>query len=798
MHDIRFALRQLLKSPGFTVVAILTLALGIGACTAIFTVVNSVLLRPVAYPESERLMVIQETYPPEFPTFSVSPANFKDWTLQADLFESMYANRDGSFNLTGEGEPIRLTAARPTGRYFETLRVPPVLGRAFGPAEDVPGKNQVVVLSHAFWQAQFGGRPGVINEILRLNGQPYTIIGVMPEEFQRGYATQIYVPCAFTDKEWEGRGGHYISVVGRLKPGVTVAQARAQLETIAARLATQYPDTNKNWGVKVTPILEFNTGSLRPTLITLLGAVGFLLLIACANVANLLLARASGRLREISIRAALGASRARVVRQMLTESLLLALLGGTLGVLLGKWGLDGLLALAGDNLPRAAEVVLDRRAIVFTFGVTLLTGVGFGLVPALQSTKVNLVDALKEGARGTSGAGHRHWLRSGLVVAEIALALMLLTGAGMLMRSFAKLASASPGFNPHEALMVSLAIPREKYSTPEKQAAFAEAVIARFRPLPGVQRVGATHVLPFSGNDYVLGLEIQGKDVAPSDLPSTNYFAVTSGYFQAMGIPLIRGRYFTDQDRAGAPPVAIISQALARQFFPNQDPLGKRINMTNGPQVWREIVGVVGDVKHYGFDAPTAPQSYDPLAQSPFPFLSFVVRAPGPAMTSLTGLLRQEIHAVDPEQPVFRIESLDNLVADSMARQRFAMTLFGLFSGLALVLAAIGIYGVMAYAVAQRTSEFGIRMALGARPRDVLGLVLGHGVRLIGLGVLVGLAGSLAGARLIQSMLYQTSARDPLVFASIALLLGAVAFLACLIPARRATRVDPIVALRSE
>ena len=530
----------------------------------------------------------------------------------------------------------------------------------------------------------------------------------------------------------------------------------------------------------------------------MLGAVGFLLLIACANVANLLLARATGRLREISIRSALGASRTRIVRQMLTESVLLSVLGGALGVLLGKWGLDGLLALAGDNLPRASEVGLDGRAVGFVVAVVLVTGIGVGLVPAIQGLKVNLVDSLKDGARGSGDAGHRHWLRGGLVVTEIALALMLLTGAGLLIRSFAQLAATSPGFNPRDALMVALAVPSEKYDTPEKQAGFAAAVVNRFRALPGVASAAATHVLPFAGNDYVLGLEIQGKDVAQSDLPSTNYFAVTPDYFKAMAIPLIRGRYFTDQDRAGAPRVAIISQSLANQFFPGKDPLGQHINMTNGPQAWREVVGVVGDVKHYGLDRETAPQSYDPFAQQPFPFLAFVVRAPGPVVTALSGLLRQEVHAVDPEQPVFRIESLDQLVASSMARERFAMTLFGLFSGLALLLAAIGIYGVMAYAVAQRTNEFGIRMALGAKPGDVLGLVLRQGARLVGLGLVLGVLGALAGARVLESMLYQTSGRDPLVFATIAVLLGAVALLACLIPARRATRVDPLVALRME
>jgi putative ABC transport system permease protein len=799
MHDLRFACRQLAQSPGFTAVAVLTLALGIGACTAIFTVADGVLLRPIAYPESERLMVVHETFLPEYPEFSVSPANFRDYAGQADSFEGMAAIRDVGYSLTGEGEPVRLIAQRVTARYFELLRSPPALGRGFTADDDLAGKNAVVVLSHRLWQRRFGGRPDILNSTIRLDDQPHTVVGVMPPGFQRGGATELWAPMAFSDREAQQRGAHYLNMIGRLKPGVTSAQAQVQLETIARRLSAQYPDTNKNWGVRALPMLEYYTRGMRPALFTLLGAVGLLLLIACANLANLLLARATTRQRETAIRAALGAGRGRLLRQLLTESLVLAALGGGAGVLLAVGGLRVLLAFAPANLPRLAEVSLDAGVLAFTAGVALLTGLAFGLAPAWQSLRVNLVEALKDGARGGGAAARRHGLRGALVVAEIALALMLLAGAGLLLRSFGRLISTSPGFEPRGAVAIFIDLPRQAYGKPEKCNVFAEALLARFRALPGVTHAGLTHVLPFSGDDYILGLEIEGKPVPKSDLPSTNYFAATPGYFQAMGIPLLRGRDFTDADRTGSTRVVIVSQALAAAHFPGRDPLGQRISVTQGPQTWREIVGVAGDVKHYGIDAPTAPQTYEPFAQEPFPNLSFVVRTADPAAaTTLAAALRREVRAVDPALPIARLEPLTGLVAGSLAQQRFALTLFGVFAGLALMLAAIGVYGVMACAVAQRTNEFGVRLALGAQPGDVLRLVAIHAARLVTLGLALGFAGTLAAGRLIASQLYLTSTRDPLVFAVIGLVLAAVAALACWLPARRATRVDPIIALRAE
>ncbi|MDB6170655.1 MAG: hypothetical protein JWM88_3519 [Verrucomicrobia bacterium] len=797
LSDLRFAFRQLTKSPGFTIVVLLILALGIGSATAMFTVVNSVLLRPVDYPDSERLFVIRETKLPEFPQFSVSPANYLDFAKQTDAFSGAYATSGTTFNLTGGAEPVRVAGQRATGAYFEVLRTPPMIGRGFGPAEDVVGKNNVVVLLHAFWQRQFGGRPEIVGQSIMLDGTPYTVLGVMPPNFRRGTAVDVVVPMAFSSEEAANRGGHYLNMVVRLKLAATAEQAFVQLSTLADRLAKQFPDTNKGWGVQLVSILDNNTGNVRPTLYSLLAAVGFLLLIGCANVANLLLARATVRQREMSIRSALGASRWQTMRLLLVESLVLALCGGAAGVLVARWGLDLLLAVAPEALPRAAEIALDQRAVLVTVGVSVLTGIGFGLVPALQSARPQLTAALGDGSRGASEGGRRRWLRSTLVVAEIALALILLTGAGLLMRSFAKMRQTSPGFEPSGVVTAAINLPQEKYRTPEKQVAFIEAVFERHRRLPGVESVAATHVLPFGGSDWVLGLEIESRPVAQSDLPNINYFSVSPDYFRTLGIPLQRGRAFTPQDRIGAPAVAIVSQSFAQRYFPQGDALGKRISVTNGAQEWREIVGIAGDVKHVSLDSPTQPQVYDAVLQHPFQNLSFALRAAStPAAAALAAPLRREVYAVDPTQPVYAVSTLDALVADSMSRSRFAMTLFGIFSGIAVTLAALGIYSVMAYGVSQRYREFGIRLALGAKPADVLQLVLRNGTRLVLLGIAAGLVGAVAGARLIRSMLFQTDSADPVIFGVVAFVMAVVALAACWIPARRATRIDPMVALR--
>ena len=799
LSDFRFGFRQLTKSPGFTIVVLVILALGIGSATAMFTVVNSVLLRPVDYPESERLYVIYETKLPQFPQFSVSPANYLDYAKLTEIFSGAYATAGNTFNLTGGAEPVRVSGQRVTGDYFEVLRVPPMLGRAFGRAEDAPGKGNVAVLTHAFWQRQFGGRPDILGQTLLLDGAAYTVIGVMPPNFRRGSRTDVIVPMAFSAKEAAGRGGHYLNMLVRLKPGVTAEQAFARLATLDASLSKQYPDSNKGWGVQMISILDNNTGDVRATLYALLAAVAFLLLIACANVANLLLARATVRQREMSIRSALGASRWQTIRLLLIESLVLAFGGAVAGVIVAYWGLDLLLAVAPEAIPRAAEVAVDQRALLATAGLAIITGLGFGLVPALQSARPRLVDALGDGSRGASEGGRRHWLRSTLVVTEIALALVLLAGAGLLMRSFAKMRQTSPGFEPAGVITANIALPRQKYDTPEKQVAFIESVLERERQLPGALSVAATHVMPFGGNDWVLGLEVQEHPLAAADLPSINYFSVSADYFRTLGIPIVRGRAFTTLDRLGTPPVVIVSQSFAQKYFPQGDALGKRISVTNGPQQWREIVGVAGDVKHQGIDSPTQPQVYDPITQRPFQNIAVAIRAGTTAAAAgLTSALRHEVYAIDPAQPVFEIATMDRLVADSMSRGRFAMTLFGIFSGVAVTLAALGIYSVVAYGVSQRYREFGIRLALGAKSADILRLVFHHGGRLVIFGIAAGLIGAFAAARLIQSLLFETQSSDPLVFGLVAVAMSVVALVACWIPARRATKVDPMIALRAE
>ncbi len=797
MNDLRYAFRQLLASPGFTAVAILTLALGIGACTAIFSVVNGVLLRPLDYPQPDRIVVLRETNLPQFPEFSVSPPNFLDWQKQTKSYSSLAAYSGDQINLTGEGEPQRLIGVKATADYFKVYGVQPVLGRTFLPEEDAVGKNHVVVLSNPFWQRVFGGEKNVIGRSVQLNGEPYTVIGVAPPEFGQQSKVDVWSPMAFSAEEKDNkyRGAHYLNVVGRLKPGVTATQAGSELKLLAAQLAAQYPDSNKGWGVFVTPMLDYSVRDVRVVLYTLLGAVGCVLLIACANIANLLLARATGRHRELSIRAALGASRFRLVRQLLTESVLLALCGGAAGLLIARWGLDALLALAPTDLPRASGIHLDASVLIFSFLLSVVTGVVFGVAPAWLAAHTDMNESLKQGSRGSTDARGR--LRGALVVIEVAFALVLLGGAGLLARSFMRLTHVDPGFNPTNATVLRLSLPEKKYEKDEQQVEFVDALLAKLRVLPGVQEVGLTHTMPLIG-DWVLGFNIAGRPpIAPSDLPNTNYYAVTPGYFHAMGIVLKRGRLFNDRDNAKAPRVAIINEALAKQFFPNEDPIGKQINVTNGPDTFRQIVGIVGDIKQYGVDKDTTSQTYEPFAQHPFNTLNVVLRTTG-SPAALTGALRPVVYSVDKDQPIGKIQPLEEIVAETIAKQRFAMTLVAAFSLVALVIASVGIYGVMSYSVVQRRSEIGIRMALGAQSRDVLRLILGGGGKLVGLGLLLGLIATLIASRAMGSILYQTSAFDPLTLGAITLLLAGVALVACLLPAQRATRVNPIEALRSE
>ncbi|MES2697132.1 MAG: ABC transporter permease [Verrucomicrobiota bacterium] len=799
---MRHALRSLARSPCFTAVALLTLALSIGACTAIFSIVNSILLRPSAYPGSERLVVLQESKPPEYPIFAIAPANYLDWAAQTtDIFEGSYAWHSENFTFTADGaEPAHVEGFRTTGQFFQVLGATPLLGQVFGPEHDVPARSRVVVLGHAFWQKHLGARRDIVGETIRINGWSLTVLGVMPETFQRErpgrYA--FYTPLALEAGGSDSRGDHYLASVARLKPGIDLAQARARLAVVASRLAVQYPDTNKGWTIVATSLLEHETASSRTTLYTLLGAVATLLLIACANLANLLLARATARHRELSVRAALGASRSRLVRALLAESLILAVAGGALGILIGGWALDALLAIAPPDLPRAAEIALDGRAIAVTIGLTFLTVLLFGLAPALHASRVDLVSALQDGSRTSSDGRQRRFLRQTLVVVEIALALALLAGAGLLMRSFTRLLAFDPGFVAQGGAMAQVTVPFRKYNTPAKQEAFAARVGEHIRALPGVTQAAVTSTLPMADNGHVSVVERPAQELRPNELPVAGIYAVSPDYLGATGIRLLRGRAFTAHDKADAPLVALISQSAAEKLFPGLDPLGQRVQPGIGrPPRWCEIVGIVSDVKHHGIVADTPPQLYTPFAQSPWQMMTFVVRTSGD-VAALLPALRRAVLAVDPEQPIGRLEPLPQLLSDSIARQRFALILFGVFSGAALLLAALGIYGVMAYSVARRTGEFGIRIALGAQHSDLARLVLAQALRLIGLGIACGTLLALFATHAIASLLYHTPATDPLVFGTVALLLALVATLACYLPARRAARTDPMTALRTE
>jgi putative ABC transport system permease protein len=797
LQDLRYGIRMLLKNPGFAVVAVIALGLGIGANAAIFSVVNTVLLRPVPYEDPDQLMVLKENMPPKFPEFSISPGNFLDWQKQNTVFERIAAINGSAFILVVEGaEPERLRGARVSAGMFEMLGVNPMHGRTFLEEEDQPGHENVAILSGGLWKRRFAADPNVIGQPITLSGISYTVIGVMPPSF--GFPdreTDVWAPVAFTARDAQVHGGHYLSAIGRLKQGTTVEQARTEMSAIAGRLAEQYPDSNTGWGVDVFSMQEYEVRDIRPALLVLLGAVGLVLLIACANVANLLLARATTRQKEIAIRSALGASRGRVARQLLTESVLLALVGGVVGVLLAQLGIGSLLALAPEDVPRVKDVTLDASVLGFTLLVTLLTGVIFGLVPALQSSRVNLNETLKEGGRGTTGGHHR--VRAGLVVTEVALALVLLIGAGLLIRSFYRLQQVNPGFNPSNALAVTVSLPGRKYQQPDQRAAFFTQLIEKVSTLPGVAAVGASQTLPIQG-DYLLGFIIQGRPpFPPGQEPSTNYYSVTPDYFRAMGIPLLRGREFTEQDRTGATRVVIINEEMAKRYFPDEDPIGKRIHVTQGPETFREIVGIVGDVKQYGLARPTTLQTYEPFLQTPYSSMTLVVRADG-NLAPLGGAIRSQVLAIDKEQPISRIKPLEEVVSESVAKQRFSMLLLGIFAAVALVLSAVGLYGVMSYSVTQRTHEIGIRTALGAKQSDVLKLVVGQGMVLALTGVGIGLLAAFGLTRLMSVLLFGVSATDPLTFVALPAVLTLVALAACFVPARRATKVDPMIALRYE
>jgi len=805
-QDLRQGARSLFKQPTFTIVALITLALGVGANTAIFSVVHAVLLQSLPYPDADRLVMVWETRRSNPSGQNViNMGNFFDWKEQNRVFEDMAAFRDASVNLTSGGEPEEIPSQIATTGLFNILGVKPILGRTFSPDEGKPGQPGVVVISFGLWQRRFGGDPRIIGRKLILSGNEVTVLGVMPAGFNWNInagslapeKSEIWSPWQI-DEQNRPRRGRGAMAVARIKPGFSLEQAQAEMSAVHSRIERQYPEFNAGWGVNLVPLRAQFAGKIRLALLVLLGAVGMVLLIACANVANLLLARAAGRQREVAVRAALGANRGRIIRQLLTESLLLAGLGGLAGLTLAWWGGDLLVSLAPPDLLNLPQVKLNAVVLGFTLGITLATGVIFGLAPAFEATRLNLSESLKEGGKSAGGMRARR-LRNSLVVLEVALALVLLIGAGLLIRSFALLQGVDPGFNAQHVLTMGVSLPRSKYDNDQKRVNFFRQVVTQMQALPGVDSAGAVNSLPFASFHSGTSVDIEGRPLLPVvQKLKTGVMVTDANYFRAMQIPLKRGRLFTDQEAAEMRHVVVINEAFARQHFPNEDPLGKRVTIymkdDNQPC---EIIGVVGDSKHMNLDAEVRPMSYWPHPELASSGMTFVIRTRGDA-ASVTSAARNVIRALDPEQPVADVSTMESLIGTSMARARFNTLLLTIFAVVALFLAGVGIYGVMAYSVAQRTREIGVRMALGARAKDALWLVVRRGMTLSLAGVAIGMAASFALTRLMETMLFNVSVTDPLTFAGIPLLLALVALLACLIPAWRAAKVDPMVALRCE
>ncbi len=804
LTDFRYALRMLMKAPTFSAIAILTLGLAIGANSAIFSVVNAVLLRPLPYLHSEQLVRVFGSQP-QLDLAPTSPANFLDWKEHNEVFERIAAYVGKGFNLTGGDRPERVIGARVSADLFQVLGVQLVLGRAFTVEEDAAGNNQVVVLGHEFWQRRFGADPDIVGQTITLNEKPYTIIGVMPPGFAFPNArTQVWTPIAFTPGERATRETNFIDVVARLKSGVSIGQARAQMSALAQQQAERYPSSNSGIGAKVISLQEQIVGDIRATLIVLLGAVAFVLLIACANVANLLLARAGSRQREIAIREALGASRVRVTRLLLAESIVLAVLGGALGLLFATWGIDLLMVLKPANLPRFGEIAVNRTVFGFTFCLSVLTGIVFGIVPAWQASQSDLNESLKESSRGATGGPRRHQVRALLVISEVAFSLLLLIGAGLMIRSFARLLTVDPGFQADHVLTAFISLPSSKYPNSSDQAAFFERLIERMQNVPGVMSAGVVSDLPLYGGSST-GFEIEGRAVpAAGQRPLTEYRMINPDYFATMGMRLAKGRPFSRYDAAKALGVVIINETMASRFFPDEDSVGRRIGLSGNPTDWREIVAVVGDVRNYGVDAAVKPEAYIPFLQNGPEYLSgiasgmnLVVRTRNDPL-SLAATLREQVQSLDKDQPVSEIRTMESHLAESIAQRRFNMLLLGAFAMLALVLAAVGIYGVIAYTVAQRAHEMGIRIALGARGADILKLVFANAMLTTVAGVVLGLGAPVGLTRLLRSLLYEVTPTDPLVFSTITALLLLVALVATYIPARRAMKVNPIALLREQ
>jgi putative ABC transport system permease protein len=810
LQDLRYALRTLTKDKGFALVAILTLALGIGANTAIFSVVNAVLLRPLAFPDSGRLMVVWHVPPqksfPGMTRFAVAPANYLDWKAQNHVFEQMTIYTGARFNLTGKGEPQTIQSAAVSSEFFSVLRVSPKLGRSFSSEEDQPGHNHVVILGRAIWQTHFGSDPNIIGKQIAFDGLPYTVIGVMDAGFRRPSWAQVWTPLAMTGRDRAVRGEHHYLCMARLKPDADLKQAQAEMSTISRRLELEYPDDDKGWGALVVPLREELVGEARPALLILLGAVAFVLLIACANVANLALAKTLSRRKGIAIRTALGASRGRVLRQALFETVALSIAGGALGVYLAQFGVALIVHFFGEKLPRGAEISLDAWVLVFALAISVLAGILAGIAPAWRVTKSNVNELLKQGLGRTASDSAGSRTRSAFVVAEVALSLVLVVGAGLMIRSLRLLGSVNPGFEPANLLTMTLGISAGKFDLASKQATFISETLQKVRAVPGVESAGVVDSLPLSGgsNQPIL---IEGRPAGVlSEQPEVAVRAVSPDYLPAMHIQFLEGRDFTDADTMDRPAVVVISESMARRFWPNENPVGKHLTLSFFPDRIREIAGVVRDVKIDALDeADPSATLYVPIAQLSAPLMggwrsfpvSLVVRAKSHASSLATAVVGA-VHQEDKEVPVANVMTMNDYLADTLSPQRFNMQLLTAFAGLALLLAAVGIYSVLSYAVRRRAGEIGIRMALGAQRSDVLRLVVGHGLRLTLVGLAIGIAGAFAVTRLMAKLLFGVAPTDAVTFVAVTALLCGIALLACVIPAYRATRVDPLVALRYE
>ena len=805
LKDIRYGVRGLLKRPGFTAIALITLALGIGANTAIFSVVNAVLLRPLPFQDPERLVIVWEdaTFA-GFPRNTPAPANYVDWKNQNQSFTDMAASHETSFNLTGDGEPERVAAYAVNANLFPLFGVQPLLGRGFLSEEDRPGSNKVVVLSYSLWQSRYGGDRNVLKRDILLNGEKHSVVGVMPASFQFFESdVRLWVPLALDQEELANRGGHYLKVVARLKPGVALSQAQADMNAIMRRLAVDHPGETMEGklGAVVRPLRDEFVGDARGSLIVLLVAVAFVLLIACANVAGLLLARAVGRRREIALRVALGAGRGRVVRQLLTESLLLATAAGVLGTLLAYWSFSFLQGLVPEQMALATTLNLDTRILAFTLIISVVTGVIFGLVPALQAANIDLNDALKQSSTRTTSTGR---LRSSMIVFEVALSIVLLVGAGLLIQTLFQLFRQYSVLEPEKVLTMRTILPREKYKELQQRDNFYQQVLQRVEHLPGVVSAGYTTSVPLLWKGGSSGFYPEGlKSPIPGMAYDATHRQVSNNYLQTMNVPLRQGRYFDNRDNAQSMPVAIINETMARQYWPGENALGRRFKIgdPDSDLPWMEIVGIVADIRQMGLDEPVKAEMYFPYQQithNPW-FIprDLAIRTSGDT-SNLVGSVRQIIREVDPDQPVSNVATMAEVLGTEAAQRRMGMIMLAGFAALALLLASLGIYGILAYFVTQHTNEIGVRQALGATPRNILFLVLKKGMALTLLGVVIGIGASFALTRLMSSLLFGVNASDPLTFVTVPLLLVLVALVACLVPALRATKIDPLVALRYE